>query len=96
MEEIIAQCKAGVYLTVNKFKDYYDSIEDAIKEINERGVKEKATEPEIPEEMAKRMIEKNCLYELQFYPHTPIGSYTVYGTSMNEVVSQALEILKEE
>lgn len=94
MEEIIKQCKAGVYLTVNKFKDFYLPIVEAIQEINERGIEQKGEEPEIPEEMAQRMIEKNCLYELQFYPHTPIGSYIVYGTSMEEVITHALEILK--
>ena len=75
MEEIIKQCKAGVYLTVNRHKDMYDTTENAVNKINEY-------DPEIDEELKNRMIKEDCIYELQFYQHTPIGFYRVYGTSL--------------
>lgn len=91
MKEIIENCKCGVYLTVNKHKDMYQSAENAINELNEqRGSQE---EPEIDEELKNRMIKEDSIYELQFYPDTPIGSYTVYGTSLEEIIGKASEIL---
>ena len=29
------------------------------------------------------------VYELQFYPHTPVGFYRVWGTTLAEVLTQA-------
>ena len=99
MEEVIKQCKAGVYLTVNENRDVYQSVEDRIKEINEWDYSNNGHdddyEPEINDELANKLIKANCIYELKFYPNSPIGFYIVYGTSLDDVVSQALEILKE-
>lgn len=83
MEEIIKRCKCGVYLSVNEYRDYYDTIEKAIKE----------EELEIEPELAERMIKENMFISLQFYPNTPIGFYKVFGTSLEEVVNKALECL---
>ena len=97
MEDIIKKCKCGVFLTINEHRDYYQSTTERIKEINERDFSanghHKDYEPEIEENLAERMIKEDCIYELQFYPDTPIGSYCVYGTSLEEVVTKAKEIL---
>jgi hypothetical protein len=91
MEEIIKKCKCGVFLTVNEHRDYYMTVEDRIAELNQSGDEQKNPDKEIDDELAQRMIKENCIYELQFYPDTPIGSYNVYGTSLDEVVKKALE-----
>lgn len=95
MKELIEKCKCGIYLTINKHRDVYETVEDAVNEINEWDKEANGHhanyEPEIDDELKKKMIEKNCLYELQFYPDTPIGFYKVYGTNLNEVVEKALE-----
>jgi hypothetical protein len=88
MDEIIKKCKAGVYFEANKYKDYYDTIETAISEINSQY-------KEIEDELVERMIKENQLLSLQFYPDTPVGFYKVYGTTFEEVVKKALEILKD-
>lgn len=88
MDEIIKICKAGVYLNANKYRDYYQSIPEAIKEINNRNI------GNIDNELAERMIQENQFIELQFYPDTPIGFYTVHGTSLEEVINKAKEILE--
>lgn len=84
MEEIIKKCKCGVYLEVNKYRDYYDTIEEAVAE-------EKIADDDIG--LAKRMIKENSFVSLQFYPDTPVGFYKVYGTSLDEVIKKALDIL---
>lgn len=90
MDEIISKCKCGVYLEVNRYRDYYISIEEAIKDINSI-----ATEQEIDDELSARMIAEDSLVSLQFYPNTPIGFYKVYGTALDEVVEKAKECLNE-
>lgn len=84
MENIIKKCKCGVYLEANKYRDYYDTIEEAVKE-------EKVAEDDA--ELAERIIKENQLISLQFYPDTPIGFYKVYGTTLEEVIKKAEEIL---
>lgn len=97
LEDIIKECECGVYLTVNSHKDYYMSVSDKIKEINDidfgNNGHHENYEPEIDEPLTKRMIDENCIYELQFYPRTPIGFHRVYGTSLDEVIGKASEIL---
>lgn len=88
MKEIIKKCKCGIYLEVNRYRDYYDTIEVAI-------VEENSQDEMIEPELAERMIKENMFISLQFYPDTPIGFYKVYGTSIEEVVKKAKEILEE-
>lgn len=99
MEEVIKKCKAGVYLSVNENRDSYQSVGDRIKEINDLDFSHnghhKNYEPEIDDKLASKLIEADSIYELQFYPLSPIGFYTVYGSSLSEVVEKALEILKD-
>ena len=95
IEELIKKCKCGIYLTVNKHKNVYQPTKEAIEETNDFDKRANGHhtdyEPEIDEETAKRMIELDCIYELQFYPDTPIGSYSVWGTSLEEVLKKAEE-----
>lgn len=93
MEEIIKRCKAGIYLSINENRDIYQTVSDKIIEANERGVGNNNSDPEIDEETAKRMIKEGMFISLQFYPDTPVGFYKVYGTSLDEVIGKAGEIL---
>lgn len=86
MEQLIKRCKCGIYLDINIHKDLYQKTEEAIKKINEN-------ENEIDEDMAKRMIKEDMIISLQFYPNTPVGFYKIYGTSYDEVIKQALEVI---
>ncbi len=90
MKEIIERCKCGIYLEVNKHRDYYDTIEEAIIEENDKS----NSSPEIEPELAERMIKENMFISLQFYPDTPVGFYKVYGTSLDEVVEKAKQALE--
>lgn len=87
MEEIIKRCKCGVFLSVNEYRDYYDTITDAVKEHKERNL------GDISSDLEARIIAADTLYELQFYPDTPVGFHVVYGTSLDEVVEGAKVIL---
>lgn len=88
LEEIIKKCKCGVFLEVNLYLNYYQSIEEAIEEENLRH-----SRPEIDKELAERMVKENMYVTLQFYPDTPVGFYRVYGTSLEEVYAKAKKCL---
>ncbi len=81
LQELINKCKCGVYLTVNRYRDYYDTIEQAVAEIKN----------ETDEETKQRILATGQLYELQFYPDTPVGSYRIFGSSLEEVLNRANE-----
>lgn len=82
LEKLIKKCKCGVYLSVNEHRDVYQSVEERINEIN-------SEEIEIDDELRKVLIEADCIYELQFYPDTPVGFYVVYGESLEKVLRKA-------
>lgn len=86
-DELVARCKCGVHLSVNGHRDVYDTVEEYLRRSREEdlGID--------PADLA-RMIEANTIYELQFYPDTPIGFYTVYGLSLEEVLTKASEALR--
>ena len=42
------------------------------------------------------MIETNTIIDLQFYPHTPVGSYQIYHYDLDKALDEALEILAKE
>jgi hypothetical protein len=87
MNEILERCKCGVYLEVNKHRDVYETVEEAIDYICYQN------KDEIDEDTKTRMLETGEIYSLQFYPDTPIGFYVTYGTSLEEVVSKAKSCL---
>lgn len=86
LEELAARCKASVSLTINGHRDVYETIERYIGE---------ADDDVTPEVMA-RFHEGADVFELQFYPSTPIGFIRVWGTSLAEVLDLAAEALGAE
>ena len=79
--------KAGVYLTHNQHKDYYESIQDHINEYASIDADDFVS----PEDMQK-CIDTDELWELQWYPETPIGFHKVNGSSLEIVLKRAMEI----
>jgi hypothetical protein len=86
LNQFLTKNRCGVFLTVNQHRDYYQSAADAIAEIN-------INERKIHKDIEKIMIEKNQIIELQFYPDTPIGSYTLYHYDIDLILDEALQIL---
>jgi hypothetical protein len=50
----------------------------------------------LSEEIANKMIEHNTIIDLQFYPNTPIGFYSIYHYDLEMALDEALEILKND
>jgi len=91
MKELMSRCKCGVYLIINEHRDYYQKAEDYLEEIQTR-------QPENPLEIAAdiraKMIELNYIIDLQFYPNTPISSYSIYHYDLDMALDEALACFK--
>lgn len=88
LQRLLARCKCGVFLEVNQHRDYYQSVEEALGEMA-------ALEcpPEIPEDVRAQMIATDTIVDLQFYPDTPIGSYSIVHHDLDAALDIALHTL---
>lgn len=91
LQQIIDKCKCGIYLEINKNRDYYQTVEEEIKEIQNM-----ISIDEIEPEMIKKMIKHNSLISLQFYPNSPVGFCIIYHYDLESILDWALKILKED
>lgn len=89
LEDVIRKCVCSVTLTVKQHMDYYQKFEEYLWELS-------LSNDEMPKELRARIIELGYVYELQFYPNTPVSFFRTYGTSVDECVTKALEIFAQE
>ena len=91
LNEILQKCKCGVYLSVNGYRDYYQTIQEGIDDINQS--LSSSGSDFLSKEMTNKMIEHNKIISLQFYSDTPIGSYSIYHYDLEMALDKALDIL---
>lgn len=87
LKSIIDNCRCGVSIDVNAHRNYYQSAEDYL---NDAGIIE-----ESGDDAYKRMIELDTIIEIQFYPRTPIGFYTVYHYDIDKALDEVITIINE-
>lgn len=85
LENLVAQCKGSVNVAFNGHRDCYDSLEEYI-DAEERF-------SDTPDDVRAAILEAGTVVEIQFYPDTPIGFYTVLGRSLDEAVDVCLETI---
>jgi hypothetical protein len=85
---LLARCKCGVFLTVNEHRDYYNTVAEALEKLGGIGCP-----PRIADDVRAAMIATDTIISIQFYPHTPIGSYSVYHHDLDAALEQALACL---
>jgi hypothetical protein len=71
--------KCGLYLTHNEHKNYYETVKEFI--VNQ--------DIELTEDEYDKCVINDELWVLQWYPDTPIGSYTVAGSTLEYVLEKA-------
>ncbi len=86
LKELSGKCACGVYLEVNKYRDYYQTAEEALDEID--------ADNEIDLWVREKILETGNLVELHFFPNTPNGSYRVIHWDVDGAVEMGLEILR--
>jgi len=90
LKQLLAGCKCGVFLTVNEHRDYYETAEESLDEA--RG---NECPPEIADDVRAQMIATNTIVRLQFFPHTPIGSYEIWHHDLDAALTEALACLEQ-
>lgn len=88
LKELLARCKCGVYLTVNEHRDYYDTPEQRLDELQSR-----ECPPEISDEVRSGILSSGNIVELQFYPNTPVVFYVIVHHDVDEALRLALQCL---
>ncbi len=88
---LLARCKCGVHLTVNAHRDVYETAEQKIAEAERHEF--------LPDDLAPgvraEMIRTDTIVDLQFYPDTPIGFYSIWHHDLDAALTQALECLAD-
>jgi hypothetical protein len=79
--------KAGLYLTHNQHKDYYETVEEHVEEYMNM-----SKDDFVSLEDYQKCVDTDELWELQWYPETPIGFHKVNGSSLEIVLQKAMEI----
>jgi len=90
LKKLISLCKGGVYLTINKHKDYYLTAQQQINDMRDNEL------AEIQESIKTKMIETDTIVELIFYPDSPVGSYGIYHYDVDCALEEALSTFEEE
>ena len=84
--------KASLSMTHNDHKDYYLTVADLLKE-NHPSID---AEYFVSDEDMQKCIDTDELWEIQWYPNTPIGFYKVCGSTLEIVLSKAMQIDSED
>lgn len=88
--ELIKRCKCGVFVTVNEHRDYYQTAEKKLREIEDLDAE---GFEDIPRDVKEKMVELNTVVEVHIYPKTPVGSYLIYHYDLETALDQALKCL---
>ena len=83
--------KCGMYLTHNQHRDSYQTVEQALAEENYYDDSDWVS----PEQRA-RAIETDEVWALQWYPQTPIGSYSMLAADLDVLLQAARDVEKQD
>lgn len=89
LNKLIERCKAGVYITINAHRDYYETVEQHFK--NNPSMEEYLQD--INPNVYSKMKELNTIVEIQYYPDTPVGFYIVHHYDIERAIDEALSSL---
>lgn len=94
LQQLVKDCKSSVHLEFNLHTvDYMSAAEWIDREIENMDNHDGSDSEDLKRHRDK-MIETDSIIELQFYPDTPIGSYTIYHYDLDMALDEALDILR--
>jgi hypothetical protein len=88
---LLARCRCGVFLQVNQHRDFDQTAEQALEEMNEQ-----ECPPDLSDDVRGGILATDTIIELQFYPDTPIGFHKIVHFDLDAALDQALEVLDAE
>jgi hypothetical protein len=91
LKALLARCKCGVILTVNDYRNSYETPEEAIEFYD--GL---ACAPDINDYVMTGILSTGNIIDLIFYPNTPISSYHIVHYDLDAALDKALECLDQQ
>jgi hypothetical protein len=83
--------KGAMHVTHNEHKSYYESVEKAIGDRDEGPCTyDRGDFPD--EEEIRKAIDTGEVWEIQWYPDTPVGFYTVCAATLSRALEVALNV----
>ena len=79
--------KCGLYISHNQHLNCYRTIEEYIDDIDD--------EDFISEEDKAECIKSGDIWEIQWYPDTPVGCYIIYASTLEKAIEEALKTESE-
>lgn len=91
LKEIMRRCRCGVHLSVNDHRDIYQTVRKTLDDLACCNNDEPVVEPDV----LAVMVARDTIVDLQFYPDTPVGSYSIYHYDLDAALDRAIDILKD-
>lgn len=76
--------KASLHLTHNQHKAYYETVQECYPD-------DRNAKAWVNEEQKAKAIETQEVWELQWYPHTPVGSLSLLAADLDVLLNAAQE-----
>jgi hypothetical protein len=86
--KLLDNCACGVYITFNEHRDCYLTAAEELEDLSGHGCP-----PNLASEVRQVMVDTDTIIRIQVYPHTPVGSYTVYHYDLDSALAEALDCL---
>lgn len=87
LKDLMRRCKCGVYVSVNDHRNIHESAEIFLSDMS---IQNDERDFEIEPEVKAKMIETDTIVHVQFYPSTPIGSYSIHHYDLDAALDLAL------
>lgn len=88
LKELMRRCKCGVYVTINRHRDVYETAEMWLSDITSGDGRHDPLQ--IDDAVKAKMVETNMVVEVQFYPNTPVSFCLVHHYDLDAALDQAL------
>lgn len=85
LQYLMDNCKAGVYVSINQHRDYYQSLSEYLTEEDIEDIGE-----DIWEEMQKR----DTVVVVQFYPDSPVGFFVLHHYDLDKALKEAKRVME--
>ncbi len=95
LKELLSMCKCSVQIEVNSHRDYYDTIDKAIADIEKEGGPARGTQEKLSDEVKAGMKRTETIIYLHYYPRTPIGFHSFYHYDIDLALQEAIDSIKE-
>jgi hypothetical protein len=79
LEKLLPAHKASLHLIHNQHKSFYEPITQYLEDREDRYE---------DVELNRQCIEADSIWDLQWYPNTPVGFYFVYGPTLQSLFDQ--------